>query len=119
MVNLNNPISEKDNKIVNKSKTNLNEIEFINDLPNDSLTDVENPLNLKEKINKIQNDSHNFIFEDSKAKSDNYHSDIEIKQKFICDDLGNNINSEINNHKDNNSEKNDGKKLKKMFSFEL
>jgi len=75
---------------------------------------------LKDQINKIQNDSYNFIFEESKAKSENYNSDNEIKNKLISDDLTGNNNMEIEYYKDNFSEKNDGKvKLKKMFSFEL
>lgn len=87
---------------------------------------MNNSLNLKDQINKIHNDSYNFILEESKTKLDNYNSNLEIKQILISEiiDLGNNNNININNlefedSKDDNSEKNNDKKLKKMFSFEL
>lgn len=99
------------------------EVEILNDIGNDSLGKISNPVDLKQQINKIQNDSYNFILEESKAKSENYNSDNETKKKFICDELvNNNINNnnvDSENFKDNLSEKNDGNKLKKMFSFEL
>jgi len=122
-VNLNNGINDKENKYGNKSNKNLHEVEILNDFANDSLGKISNPINLKEQITKIQNDSYNFMFEESKVRSDNYNSDNESKKKFICDEFINNVNSNNNNDieifKDNFSEKNDGNKLKRMFSFEL
>lgn len=120
----NNPNCEKESKKANKSNKQLQEVELLNDFANDSLGKISsNQINLKEQISKIQNDSCNFIFEESKAKSENYNSDNESKRKFICDELvnnyGNNNNIEIESFKDNLSEKNDGNKLKRMFSFEV
>jgi len=89
---------------------------------------VSNQMDLKEQIHKIQNDSYNFIFEESKAKSEKYNSFNEFKNKFICEELvnininntiQNNSNIEIEKFQDNFSEKNDGNQLKRMFSFDV
>jgi len=99
-------------------------VDILNNIAVDSLRKVNIDVDLKEQINKIQNDSFKFFFEESKAKSENYNSDKETKKKLFSEDLANNnVNNniiEIESLKDNFSEKNDvANKLKRMFSFEL
>ncbi len=111
-------------KVYSKLKKNLKDIEAMNHMqtePREFGIDIIKEFDLKDKINKIQNDSINFIFEESKAYSENYkRNNNKIKEKLISDDLSIHNNIEIESYKDNYSEKYDGKvELKRMFSFEL